>query len=933
MIKIFMILLLSLVSGVYAGEWQTIQTIPLGQEAANFIKKSVPGDVIGITSFRIEGQKISYLDAAGQRIVTYSADRLVNVVNVSFNGLEDFIQINENTWLILANQRILRIQEKSSPELIFRTNNPKEIIRRLNLRNSKILLHSSTQNTFRIDPDSKMIEKNTGLNLNENGIYHIEKKGFTAASVIKNDTELFQIRERDLGTVRVEYVTPDGMLYIYTETIRRHIPLIVNREIRLYNHSGQLTHRIILPENQGNDVFTEYRITDEGEVYFLLSNDSEYRLLKWTPILDQPEITPFPTRFEPADHYNNHIDTQEAPGEAADYSEKGTVTPGEALAIADSYLMHDWSARSVNITNGLITDPGGKPVQSPDWVVVGDNYYFPYRWGGFNTLSSFDSGLLAGLYAGDIATSAVSNYAVGVDCSGFVSRCWKLTSQYSTAMMDDPGGITNLYDSWYDLQPGDAIHKVGHVRMMVQWNNDGTLLLVESTGTGWRVRYYNFTLSDLATYSPRYYIGMTGTPGNVPQPELTSVTAENGNIDIKWRAMSSDEAAGIYLYRKTDGTWNKDSSTLYDARAGELTVEASGTYRITSLSIGDSLTESIPSDGYETNVLYVPQILIVDGFDRYGGTGSWPLPYHDFSSYAADALNLTGISYGTASNDAVLAGEVKLANFEAVIWCLGDESTTDETFSNAEQSLVKEYLQNGGKLWVSGSEIAWDLDYKGSETDKVFINDFLKCDYEADDANNYQITGTQGSVLTGIQCQFDDGTHGIYEEDYPDVLTPASGGQSVLSYGSGQCAGVYYHGIFPGGAIEGDVFCMGFPFETITAAAERQILAESVVDIFGIATPMPVTPHELPREFKILAQYPNPFNNETFIKLQATGNDPLKINIYDIQGRLIKKFTQGVNSNGLQIIPVIFAQEASGAYFYSVSQGQFTVTGSMLYLK
>ncbi|GAB1349567.1 hypothetical protein MASR1M107_17810 [Ignavibacteriales bacterium] len=63
---------------------------------------------------------------------------------------------------------------------------------------------------------------------------------------------------------------------------------------------------------------------------------------------------------------------------------------------------------------------------------------------------------------------------------------------------------------------------------------------------------------------------------------------------------------------------------------------------------------------------------------------------------------------------------------------MGDESTIDETFSTTEQTFVKEYLQNGGKLFVTGSEVAWDLDSRGTVTDKEFFNQFLKASYVAD---------------------------------------------------------------------------------------------------------------------------------------------------------------------------------------------------------
>ena len=58
----------------------------------------------------------------------------------------------------------------------------------------------------------------------------------------------------------------------------------------------------------------------------------------------------------------------------------------------------------------------------------------PYQWGGFSSTEEFLQGLKAGKAAGDVYTAekrrlleaAVSKQAVGIDCSGLISRCWRL---------------------------------------------------------------------------------------------------------------------------------------------------------------------------------------------------------------------------------------------------------------------------------------------------------------------------------------------------------------------------------------------------------------------------------------------------------------------------------------------------------------------------
>ena len=139
-------------------------------------------------------------------------------------------------------------------------------------------------------------------------------------------------------------------------------------------------------------------------------------------------------------------------------------------------------------------------------------------WGGFSSLAQFDNGLAMGRYAGDINTDGVSAYSVGVDCSGFVSRCWQMSYHSSTSDMPN---ITTQYASWNDLKPGDAIHRVGHVRLFVEKMQNGSLRVVESAGRDWDVSYWTYTLSDLTTYTPRYYNNMVNDY-SAQQPELLS---------------------------------------------------------------------------------------------------------------------------------------------------------------------------------------------------------------------------------------------------------------------------------------------------------------------------------------------------------------------------------------------------------------------------
>ncbi|HJT79685.1 MAG TPA: hypothetical protein VJ719_00690, partial [Chthoniobacterales bacterium] len=127
-----------------------------------------------------------------------------------------------------------------------------------------------------------------------------------------------------------------------------------------------------------------------------------------------------------------------------------TVTRAEALGIAETYIQHRWHASPRNLLHGK--DRNGIEVHTPDrdghrgnpldecWRVNQENVGVAYKWGGDDTPATFSLGIKGGKAAGDVYTlekrrlddAAVSNQAVGIDCSGFICRCWKTQKRYST---------------------------------------------------------------------------------------------------------------------------------------------------------------------------------------------------------------------------------------------------------------------------------------------------------------------------------------------------------------------------------------------------------------------------------------------------------------------------------------------------------------------
>jgi hypothetical protein len=146
-----------------------------------------------------------------------------------------------------------------------------------------------------------------------------------------------------------------------------------------------------------------------------------------------------------------------------------TVCRLYATNTANSYLNHGWNCSQANYD----TCQGS---QRPAFLTAPGFYgNIPYDWGGFSSISEFDADIAANKTAGNTST-VVLFCTTGVDCSGFVQRCWNindvkindlgLTNYCTNIAFLDPGNPP----PW--MNPGDMYRLPGqHVRMQVDtWN-------------------------------------------------------------------------------------------------------------------------------------------------------------------------------------------------------------------------------------------------------------------------------------------------------------------------------------------------------------------------------------------------------------------------------------------------------------------------------
>ncbi|WP_264485762.1 hypothetical protein [Luteolibacter arcticus] len=176
----------------------------------------------------------------------------------------------------------------------------------------------------------------------------------------------------------------------------------------------------------------------------------------------------------------------------------------EAIETAYTYSRLEWQPNEHHRKHGR--DSSGVLVHTPDTTLsshgLSNGWWqtgrvargMAYQWGGFDTPTQFVASLERGEAAGDISTAekrrlgdaGTSKEACGIDCSGFVSRCWRLSRPYSTKELPS---ICDKLQSWDELKPGDILLNDRHVVLFAKWAATGNSLYVYEAGPlpVWRV--------------------------------------------------------------------------------------------------------------------------------------------------------------------------------------------------------------------------------------------------------------------------------------------------------------------------------------------------------------------------------------------------------------------------------------------------------------
>ncbi len=381
-----------------------------------------------------------------------------------------------------------------------------------------------------------------------------------------------------------------------------------------------------------------------------------------------------------------------------------------------------------------------------------------------------------------------------------------------------------------------------------------------------------------------------GAHGVIPPPDYyyalhtegTSALGEPGD-EVTFYILVENTGAmgdtiGIHLESDAPSTWVVNACTpevcfledanMYVASSAIETVSvhfytdslaaASGTATLTFTSHGDAREYEL-----EFSVSTGGGILVVDDDQD-----------QDYETYITNALDSLGRNYVVFDRNADIPTASGMENFDAVIWLTGwhwsDVLTTEDV------AALSTYLDDGGKLFIHGTDIGWDLVANGISPS--FMTDYLKADWTTadDSASSHDVYGVAGDDITdGFSFSIErDGT----SSRYADILHPRDGADPILYYGTGtsECAGLKYAGTYR-------LVYFGFGFESIESDEDQVDLLGNIMD-WLLETGISDNNKSLPQKL-LFSVTPNPFNSACRINYTIPGKG--RLSITDLSGRTV----------------------------------------------
>lgn len=415
--------------------------------------------------------------------------------------------------------------------------------------------------------------------------------------------------------------------------------------------------------------------------------------------------------------------------------------------------------------------------------------------------------------------------------------------------------------------------------------------------------------------------------GRVEAGEGGTVTVSLSNIYprklVNGKAVLTTPSTDILIDTTTRFVAVDSLGSVNYAMNGVLSVKAGTVPKTIPLTVQILTQEDTFARTFEAVVGY-PKVLIV-------GMDSSSIENNEV--YYQDAVAKYGSYFEKQRIPLPSIQELQFGKRDIVIYYTGRRSsgTVPDSVGNG----LKGFLDNGGKLFVTGQNIAEDLAARSSPLpNDLFHAQWVKNVIFGKIAYGYP-GDTFGRELPKMLLA---GGNGASNQQSPDVIGPDSTVAHRSLYWNGDtssCAGVWWENPAKGTKV---VF-WSFGFEAINDSTSdgvtRNQAMTAVLNWFNGLTSVPELAGSavVPSQFSLLQNYPNPFNPVTKISYGLKERSRVSLKIFDALGREVKEIVNALQDAGWYSVSFDASGLASGTYFCRLQAENYVEVKKLSLLK
>ncbi|MBP6001809.1 MAG: VCBS repeat-containing protein [Pyrinomonadaceae bacterium] len=564
----------------------------------------VPGTNLGAVSFAVlDDRRIAYLSNSTNEVIVVDTTSGEAMARFDVDPSPRDLAYSDGSFFVLLEDSVARYDEDGKRVGTFAFSRSYRGVERLARFGDATYLLLPSGNSVKIESGGRAVTavetvgwmtesgRRVEIRLGGNGAYTVRVFETDGSSRERQ----FVVDKKVAGVFAVG--TTDNRLVLDVQTFRSEAPVSVERSLVVIELEadgiGPIVAKTPLPDCYFVYSNRDLDLRESGELYNMVTSPEGAFVFALTETTDVANRD-FPLQIAQAGyHYNDHllnVDSDANTALADAPSDLAPITRQQIISNAVPYTTQTWTASGTNIWAGVSC--GGKTIQTPAWVQVGTNTSMPYCWGGWTTVSAIQGYLDAGRSAGDnntvTAFGAEPACAVGLDCSGFVSRAWALSAKQSTSSLPNISTSRPLST----VEPGDILNIAGdHTRLVETNYGNGNYRVIESSGADWKTSYRTYTAAQLASYDPRYYNDLSVTaPGSFTLTLTPECSGTSSRVRLNWTASAG--ATSYDVYRNGSLYFSGITGTQF-INSGNITVGTTYSYFVRARnSIGTADTDT-----------------------------------------------------------------------------------------------------------------------------------------------------------------------------------------------------------------------------------------------------------------------------------------------------------------------------------------------------